>query len=82
MGDVGPPPHPGRHEGKPSTTWTPPVQNEVSTNPSSKNPPAQVEGLTIPTILALPLPLLADIVLVISVVVGPTATGGLHLLVG
>ena len=22
--EVGPPPHPGKHEGKPSTTWTPP----------------------------------------------------------
>ena len=25
-----PPPHPGRHEGRPSTTWTPPVQADGS----------------------------------------------------
>jgi len=39
--EVGPPPHPGRHEGKPSTTWTPPVQADGSAAP-------QVEELNNP----------------------------------
>ena len=32
-----PPPHPGKHEGKPSTTWTPPFVGNTGNSPQVRN---------------------------------------------